>query len=139
MVATTKPMKLTSSRVVLEKVRLHAAHGVMPQEQKVGGEFEVSLSVGCELAKAVETDDLRYTINYARLYEIVRQEMLIPSKLLEHVAGRIASNIFRSFPEAAPLDLKITKVNPPMGAHCDGASVVMSFERTPDDSLAESC
>ena len=115
-------MKLTSSRVVLEKVRLHAAHGVMPQEQKVGGEFEVSLSVGCELAKAVETDDLRYTINYARLYEIVRQEMLIPSKLLEHL-----------------LDLKITKVNPPMGAHCDGASVVMSFERTPDDSLAESC
>jgi dihydroneopterin aldolase len=55
------------------------------------------------------------------------------------VAGRIASNIFRSFPEAALLDLKITKVNPPMGAHCDGASVVMSFERTPDDSLAESC
>ncbi len=94
-------------------------------------------TVSC--AKAVETDDLRYTINYARLYEIVRQEMLIPSKLLEHVAGRIASNIFRSFPEAALLDLKITKVNPPMGAHCDGASVVMSFERTPDDSLAESC
>ena len=61
------------------------------------------------------------------------------SKLLEHVAGRIASNIFRSFPEAALVDLKITKVNPPMGAHCDGASVVMSFERTPDDSLAESC
>ena len=49
--------------------------------------------------------------------------MAVPSQLLEHVAGRIAKAIEAAFPQITSIDLVLTKLNPPMGAHSDGASV----------------
>ncbi len=116
-------MKLSTSYIRLDDVRLHGFHGVMPQERAVGADFIVSLRVGFDVAKAMETDDVGDTLNYATLYNKVKTEMLRPSKLLEHVAGRIVRAIESSFPEACSIDLTITKVNPPMGADCQGAGV----------------
>ena len=116
-------MKLSTSYIRLDDVRLHGFHGVMPQERAVGADFIVSLRVGFDIAKAMETDDVGDTLNYATLYNKVKTEMLRPSKLLEHVAGRIARAIESDFPEACSIDLTITKVNPPMGADCHGAGV----------------
>ena len=71
----------------------------------------------------MESDSLEDTISYATLYELVAGEMRIPSKLLEHVAGRIANAIISVYPEISSIDLEIVKQNPPMGADCAGASV----------------
>lgn len=120
-------MQLSTSYIRLDDVRLHGFHGVMPQERKVGADFIVSLRVGFNIAKAMETDDVCDTLNYATLYNKVKTEMLKPSKLLEHVAGRIAIAIENAFPEVYSIDLTITKVNPPMGADCQGASVEVHF------------
>ena len=95
----------------------------MPQERKVGADFFVSLRVGYPLADAMQSDDVEDTLDYAKLYEVVRREMEIPSKLLEHVVGRIAKAIAETFPQVTSIDLSLTKQNPPMGADCTGASV----------------
>ena len=95
----------------------------MPQERKVGADFLVSLRVGYPLADAMQSDDVEDTLDYAKLYEVVRREMEIPSKLLEHVVGRIAKAIAETFPQVTSIDLSLTKQNPPMGADCTGASV----------------
>ena len=100
----------------------------MPQEQKVGGEFLVDLRVGYPIEKAMETDEVSDTLNYAELYALVKQEMDTPSRLLEHVAGRIIRTIQDRFPQVSSIKLKITKKNPPMGADCDGAGVEVLFE-----------
>ena len=71
----------------------------------------------------MKTDELQGTLNYAEVYQKVREEMATPSKLLEHVAGRIAQRLFSDFQEIQKLQLSITKVNPPMGADSDGAGV----------------
>ena len=63
------------------------------------------------------------TLNYATVYEAVASEMMIPSNLLEHVAGRIGTHLLDMFPEIKDIDLSITKLNPPMGADCTGAGV----------------
>ena len=107
----------------MREVRFHAFHGVMPQERKVGAEFAVSLRVGLDLSRAVESDNVEDTLNYATLYEVVKKEMIIPSRLLEHVAGRIGKAVFSHFPQVESADVVITKQNPPMGADCNGASV----------------
>lgn len=109
--------------VFLRQVRFHACHGVMPQEQLTGGEFLVDLCVGYPFQQAMETDEVADTLNYAELYQVVKAEMDIPSKLLEHVAGRVVKTIQARFPQVSSIDLKITKKNPPMGADCDGAGV----------------
>ena len=120
-------MRITSSYISLRNVRFHAFHGVMPQERRVGGDFLVNLRVGYPLEQAVQSDEVGDTLNYATLYEVVKTEMMQPSSLLEHVAGRIAEAIAERFPQVTSIDLALTKQNPPMGADCDGAGVEIHF------------
>ncbi len=116
-------MRVESSYIVLKEVRFHAFHGVMPQERKVGADFLLSLRLGYDISKAMQTDDVTDTLNYAEVYQLVKQEMEQPSALLEHVAGRIAQTLMQQFPAVKSIDLTLTKQNPPMGADCQGAGV----------------
>lgn len=112
-----------NSRIFIAGLRMRACHGVLPQERIVGGDFEVSLSVEYDISRAMATDDVADTLSYADLSELVRREMAVPSNLLEHVAGRIAKAIIERWPQVQSVSLSITKLNPPMGADCDGAGV----------------
>lgn len=125
-------MKLMSSKIYLRNVRFHAFHGVLSQEGIVGNDYLVNLVLDYDFSSALKTDDLQGTLNYAEVYQKVREEMAVPSKLLEHVAGRIAHRLFSDFPEIQKLQLSITKVNPPMGADSDGAGVevVLTNDKT---------
>lgn len=125
-------MKLMSSKIYLRNVRFHAFHGVLPQEGIVGNDYLVNLVLDYDFSSALKTDDLQGTLNYAEVYQKVREEMAVPSKLLEHVAGRIAHRLFSDFPGIQKLQLSITKVNPPMGADSDGAGVevVLTNDKT---------
>jgi dihydroneopterin aldolase len=121
-------VKLIEGYVILKDVRFHAFHGVMPQETKVGADFLVNLRIGYQLGTAMESDEVGDTLNYAEVYALVAQEMKQPSKLLEHVAGRIVKAIGEQFPKVSSIHLKITKKNPPMGADCDGAGVEVDIK-----------
>ena len=112
-----------SSRIFIAGLRMRACHGVLPQERIVGGDFEVNLSVEYDITRAMATDDVADTLSYADLSDLVRREMAVPSNLLEHVAGRIAKAIIGRWPQVQSVSLSITKLNPPMGADCDGAGV----------------
>lgn len=116
-------MRIESGYIFLKDLRFHAFHGVMPQERKVGGDFLVSLRMGYDISKAMRTDEVSDTLNYAEVYALVRKEMEQPSALLERVAGRIAEALFASDLKILSIDLWLTKVNPPMGADCQGAGV----------------
>ncbi len=122
-------MTLTAGYVTLRNVRFHAFHGVLPQEREVGGDFLLTLRVGYPLGDAVVSDEVADTLNYAELFNLARQEMAVPSRLLEHVAGRIAQAIQTTWPFVTSVDLELTKLNPPMGADCDGACVEMHWEK----------
>ena len=104
-----------NSSIYINDLRLHAYHGVLPQERRVGGDFLVNLRVHYNIIRAMESDDVSDTLNYAELCHIVEREMAVPSQLLEHVAGRIAHAVFAAFPESTAIDLSLTKLNPPMG------------------------
>ena len=121
-------MTLTDGFITLRNVRFRAFHGVLPQERQVGGDFMVTLRVGYPLERAMESDEVTDTLDYAALYALVEREMAVPSKLLEHVAGRIVKAVTESFPEVTSVDLELTKLNPPMGADCDGASVEVHYD-----------
>lgn len=116
-------MRLTASYIHLRQVRFHAFHGVLPQERQVGADFVLDLKVGYPLEQAMQSDEVADTLNYAALYDLVAHEMQQPSKLLEHVAGRMAEAIGKTFPQVTSIDLELIKLNPPMGADCEGASV----------------
>ena len=116
-------MKLGSSYITINGLRFHAYHGVLPQERLTGNDYLINLRVRYSIEKAMHTDSVEDTLNYATVYEAVASEMMIPSNLLEHVAGRIGTHLLDMFPEIKDIDLSITKLNPPMGTDCTGAGV----------------
>ncbi len=122
-------MRPLPGKIFIRRLQLHARHGVMPQERSVGGEYSVSVCVTTDFARAADSDDVADTIDYSALQALVVAEMEKPSRLLEHVAARMASHILESFPSATEVEVEIVKVNPPMGGCCDGAGVSLSLSR----------
>ena len=110
---------IMSSYIFLDRMRFFAHHGVGRQETLVGNEFVVSLRLKVDIGHAMQTDDVTDTVSYAEVYEAVKKEMEIPSKLLEHVGGRIVKRLFGDFPPIEDIELKLSKRNPPMGANRD--------------------
>lgn len=116
-------MKVESSYITVSGIRIHALHGVLPQERVVGNDYEVSLRIAYPIEKAMKSDDVADTLNYAGVYELVKDEMLTPCNIIERVACRIADRLFKEYPLIQSAEISITKVNPPMGADCRGAGV----------------
>ena len=122
-------LHITHSTIFVNDIHLHAYHGVMPQEQLTGNDYLVSVSAQYPIDKAIITDDVQHTLNYAMVYDIVKEEMGISSKLVEHVAGRIAQHLMKQFADISAVQVRITKLNPPMGAQCAGAGVEVEMTR----------
>lgn len=116
-------LKLNAGYIYLKGVRFHAYIGVGEQEMVVGNDYVVDLRLQYPFAKALQTDDVVDTLNYAGVYDLVRDVMSRKAKLLEFVAGEIAHELTTAYPQIEAIDVKLTKQNPPMGADCDGAGV----------------
>ena len=113
--------------ITLDNLHFHAYHGVMEQEQRVGNTFIVSLRLDYPFEEAMETDNLDATLNYAEAYEVVKAEMAVPSKLLEHVAGRIRSSLLSKFPKIEGGQIRIEKCRPPIPGITGSAAVEVSW------------
>ncbi len=116
-------MKIKNSCIFLNGLRFHAFHGVMPQERLTGNDYRVDLKIDFPLETAVGSDNVDDTLNYATVYTAVKEEMDVPSQLIERVAYRIADRLFRTFKAINEVEIKVEKCNPPMGADCEGAGV----------------
>jgi dihydroneopterin aldolase len=101
----------------------------MPQENEVGQDFLVSARCGVDMTSAMQSDQLESTLDYSLLYRLIEEEMHKTSQLLEHVAGRIADRVFAEFPKVTSLDLRITKLNPPLGGDCKGVGVELHITK----------
>lgn len=112
--------------IELKNMKFYARHGVFEQEYKVGNTFSIDLKLFLDLTRAISSDDLRDTINYAEVYNLIKKEMDTPSHLLEHVAGRIIHQLKEAFPAIKKIEIRLAKKNPPMGADIDEVAIVIT-------------
>ena len=122
-------MKTASTNIIIEEMKFFAYHGVLPQENVVGAIYKVSLNIKTDFTRAALTDELDGTINYAEVYDTVKKEMEINSKLLENLAYRISDRLLDEFPTIEEIEISIYKENPPMGADCKNVGVRAVFKR----------
>lgn len=115
-----------TTQIELKEMIFHAFHGALPQESIVGNTFVVDLLLTANLSQAIMSDCLEDTINYAEVFDVVKEEMAIPSKLLEHVAGRIISSLKDNFPQLQEVRLKLSKLNPPFSGEVHSASILLN-------------
>ena len=122
-------MKTEKTVILLNKVKIYAYHGVLPQERLTGAYFYVSLKVEIDFTPAMKNDLLSQTVSYADLFLIIKEQMATPSALLEHAASRILECIFAQHPEVTQSSITLIKENPPMEADCSGAGVEIQASR----------
>lgn len=115
-------------RISLEGVRIFAYHGYFPEEQIIGTPFSVDVST--EMASTHdESDDLEFTVDYGRLFEIVSEEMKITRKLLEKVAHTILVRIKDEFPAVSKVTVSITKLSLPVKGEVRNSKVELIYVR----------
>lgn len=120
----------TEGAIELEGMEFHAFHGCLEQERREGNTFVVDFYAETDLSSAADSDDLKDTVDYGRIYDIVAREMAIPSNLLEHVASRILRAVEDEFDELTYKRVRVSKKNPPVNGTCAWSRVtVASGER----------
>ncbi len=117
------------SIIELENMEFYSYHGCFKEEQVVGNHFTIDLSIKTDTSKAQISDNLQDTVNYQKVYSLVKREMENKSKLLEHVAERILSSLLIEFESVESATIKVSKLNPPMGGKIQKVSVTLSKER----------
>jgi dihydroneopterin aldolase len=100
--------------IELEGMEFKAYHGCLEQEKVRGNCFIVDFKGEVDLSAAAESDNLNDTVNYGEIYDIVADEMSVPSELLENVAGRILKAIEGRFPEFVSFSVRVSKKRPPV-------------------------
>lgn len=101
-------------KLYINDIECYSFHGCIEEEGKIGQRFMVDLEIEMNFSKAVESDELSDTADYVVLHDLVRREMAIRSKLIEHVAGRILSSLKLAYPTVKKCKVRITKFNPPL-------------------------
>lgn len=114
--------------IEIDGLRIRANHGASPQERVVGNMFEVSLSLEYPSAmRAVTSDRVADTLNYAHVVDIIRDVMTVDSDLLEHVAGRIRAALMSEYPGISGGRITVSKIAPPIPAELKAARFTLQF------------
>ncbi|MDO4228285.1 MAG: dihydroneopterin aldolase [Capnocytophaga sp.] len=116
-------------QIVLKNIRVYTNHGCLQEEKLIGSDYRVDAKITLDMEKSIASDDLSDTVDYVHLNRIVKEEMAIRSKLLEHVAGRISDRIFKELPQTEKVVLSISKLNPPIGGDVEAVSVKIKRKR----------
>ncbi len=117
-------------KIKLNNIRVYAQHGCLKEESVIGSDYRVDLKVKTDLSRPSSTDNLSDTVDYVHLNAIVKEEMAIKSKLLEHVAKRILNRIFSEINSISKATITVSKINPPISGDVESVSVVLSAYNT---------
>ena len=118
------------STVKLVNAVFYAHHGVMQEEHRLGGRYEVDVSMDLDFTEAAIKDDLSGTVDYERIYRIV-QQVVVHNRfyLIERLAYLIAGEVLEAYPAIQSIEVTVRKPNPPVGGTADRAEVVYRTAR----------
>ncbi len=114
--------------ISLEGMEFFSYHGCFNEEQIIGNKFIIDLSVTFNSKEAEHSDLLSETIDYQIIYDLIKTEMKNNSYLLENIAYRISNKIRNKFYNILHIQIKISKLNPPLGGKIDKVSFTYSSD-----------
>lgn len=113
--------------IKIEDLEIFAKHGLLSAENQLGQKFLVSARLYTDTTKAGLTDNLDYSIDYAKICAYITEYMQAHTfKLIEAAAENLANDLLLSFPLVRKLDLEIKKPWAPIGLPLKTVSVCIS-------------
>ena len=113
-------------KILVQGINIYAYHGCLEEEAKIGCNYIVDVEMETDFSEAAKTDDLSKTIDYVVVYNIVKAQMAIRSKLIEQVGQRIVNELKKELKGLKKVDVTVTKINPPMNGNVDKVAIVIS-------------
>ena len=108
----------------IKKAVFYGYHGVLRQEQSVGGRFEADVDMYTDFTAAAKEDNLTRTINYEKVYQCINRLTLEKKHyLIETLAVLIADELLDRFGNIQKLSVRVIKNNPPLGGVVDCVEV----------------
>jgi 7,8-dihydroneopterin aldolase/epimerase/oxygenase len=109
--------------IALEGLEFFSYHGFYEAERIIGNKYAVDVIICVDFEQAAIDDKLSETVNYEKVYKIVREVMGQSHKLLEHIAYNIIQQVRQRYPQVQKVEVSVSKFNPPVGGVCERARV----------------
>src|SRR4030095_12976838 len=103
-------------KIKINNARFYSYHGVHGYEKEYGNEFQIDIDMDCDLSGLGDSDDLNNTVDYLAVYRLV-QKIFNETKfnLIESVNKKICSAILENFSLVNSVEVKVRKLNAPLG------------------------
>ena len=115
-----------SDLIFITGLSLHAYHGIMPYEGKVGQTFTIDLVLDIDLATAARSDKVADTVSYDKVVDCASQAFVAQKhKLIEAAAGSVADAVLAQFPRILSVKVTIHKPHAPIAATFSDVGVTL--------------
>ncbi len=122
-------MKETDT-IFISGLALHAYHGVMPHEGKVGQSFKLDITLDIDLGEAARSDRLRHTVSYDQVATIATEAFCTKRyKLIEAAAGAVIDALLQKFTRVTRVSITVHKPHAPIAATFDDVGVIITRAR----------
>ncbi|NLP14341.1 MAG: dihydroneopterin aldolase [Clostridium sp.] len=102
-------------KIVLKDIRLYGYHGVFPSEREKGQNFYIDVELFLDLGEAGKTDDLEKTVDYSKIYDMIKTiNENNKFRLIERFAHIISREILSTFKEIDRIIVRIRKPEAPI-------------------------
>ena len=119
-----------SDTIFVKGLALHAYHGVMQHEAKVGQTFKLDLALDIDLAEASRSDMLKHTVSYDLVVKTATEAFCSRRyRLVEAAAGAVADAVLARFPQVQRVRVTVHKPHAPIAATFDDVGVVIARGR----------
>jgi len=115
-----------SDRIFINGLSLHAYHGVMVYESKVGQTFTIDLELEIDLTAAARSDKVMDTVSYDKVVACASNAFCAQRyKLIEAAAGKVAEAVLSTFPRVQKINVTIHKPHAPIAATFSDVGVTL--------------
>jgi dihydroneopterin aldolase len=120
-----------SDRIFISGLSLHAYHGVMAYEAKVGQTFTIDLELEIDLATAARSDKVMDTVSYDKVVDCASHAFCGRRfRLIEAAAGEVAGAVLAAFPRVRTITVTIHKPHAPIAATFSDVGVTLVRARS---------
>ena len=125
-----RPKKSTTDIIRLHNAVFYAYHGVLSDEQSLGGKFEVDVDLHADLTRGALTDRLKQTVDYERVYDFIKTLVLGKKyNLIEALAETIADGLLKEFKSLRKVVVRVRKPSAPVKGVIDYVEVEIARAR----------
>jgi dihydroneopterin aldolase len=119
-----------TDQVFVSGLALHAYHGVMPHEAKVGQTFKLDLALDIDLTVASRSDKLADTVGYDHVVDTATKAFCSKRyRLVEAAAGAVADAVLARFGRVTAVRITVHKLHAPIPATFDDVGVSILRKR----------